>query len=498
MATAATRPAMYHPNGQYADVIDRLPPHSIEAEEATIGSCLIDPAAIERVAAILRDEDAPFYIVKNQWVWDAGLALYQRGEPIDFVTITRELTARGQIDELGGPAYISHLINVVPTAMHAEGYARIVIDHATRRRLLDAASYLAQAAYDESELATITIDRAQRSLDTLKRSKAIGTHLTLHWAHEALEPQPPIDWIIGDDSRGLLTSGSVGLIAGDGGIGKTFAALDLCVAKAKGSAQWLGFALTPGPVLLVDEESGDRRLKRRLAEVMAGHNAPDHLPLAYITMAGLQLLDPAGPLMLDAAIEESGARLLVIDALIDVIGGSDENAATEMQPAFHALRVLAEKHQCAFLVLDHTNRAGSYRGTSHKKMAVDLLLIAERKKDSDTIEFTVEKARDIEPIKFAAVMNFAPGSFNLSPATPMEKQEHYSKGESYVIRFLQSRGGQAPLADIGARADSVSEKTALNLTRALVDKGITQRIDEGGKGDKAVYALTAKGRLINA
>src|SRR5512142_1907431 len=93
--------------------LDRMPPHSVEAEEAVLGSILIDPEAIYRVSGFLKAED--FYIVKNQWVWEAGLALHERREPIDFVTLTRELEARGQLAEIGGPAYISQLINGVPT-----------------------------------------------------------------------------------------------------------------------------------------------------------------------------------------------------------------------------------------------------------------------------------------------------------------------------------------------------------------------------------------------
>ena len=103
--------------------LDRLPPHSVEAEEAVLGSVLIDPEAIYRVSSFLKGDD--FYIVKNQWVWDACMALHERREPIDFVTITRELATRSQLDELGGPAYISHLINVVPTAIHAATHNRL-------------------------------------------------------------------------------------------------------------------------------------------------------------------------------------------------------------------------------------------------------------------------------------------------------------------------------------------------------------------------------------
>src|SRR5512135_764859 len=143
-------------------LIDRMPPHSIEAEEAVLGSVLIDPEAIYRVSSFLKADD--FYIVKNQWVWSACLALHERREPIDFVTITRELAARNQLDEIGGPAYISHLVNVVPTAIHAEGYGRIVERASLRRKLLGAASTIAQLAYEESEDVDEVVDRAEQAL----------------------------------------------------------------------------------------------------------------------------------------------------------------------------------------------------------------------------------------------------------------------------------------------------------------------------------------------
>ena len=140
----------------------RMAPHNVEAEESVLGSVLIDPEAIFRVSPFLRADD--FFIVKNGWVWDAFLKLHERREPIDFVTVCNEMEARGQLGEVGGPAYISHLINVVPTAIHAEGYGRIVERASLRRKLLGAASDIAQLAYEESEDVDEVIDRAEQAL----------------------------------------------------------------------------------------------------------------------------------------------------------------------------------------------------------------------------------------------------------------------------------------------------------------------------------------------
>jgi replicative DNA helicase len=109
----------------------RMAPHSVEAEEAVLGSVLIDPEAIFRVSPFLHGDD--FFIVKNGWVWDVLIRLHERREPIDFLTVCNELEARGQLAEVGGAAFISHLINVVPTAIHAEGYGRLVERTSLRR-----------------------------------------------------------------------------------------------------------------------------------------------------------------------------------------------------------------------------------------------------------------------------------------------------------------------------------------------------------------------------
>jgi len=134
----------------------------VEAEEALLGSLLIDPDAILRVAVILKTED--FYREKNGWIYETALALHERREPIDFLTICDELERRGQLDEVGGPAFITALINAVPSSIHAEYYARIVERAATRRRLIDAAGKIAALGYEEAEDVDEVVDRAEQVL----------------------------------------------------------------------------------------------------------------------------------------------------------------------------------------------------------------------------------------------------------------------------------------------------------------------------------------------
>ncbi len=142
--------------------VERLPPQNIEAEEAVLGAILIDPDAIIRIATILQPED--FYREKHGWIFEAALHLHDRREPIDFLTICDELERRGQLAEVGGPAFITSLINAVPTAIHVEHYARIVERTAIRRRLIEAAGQIAALAYREADDVEEVVDRAEEIL----------------------------------------------------------------------------------------------------------------------------------------------------------------------------------------------------------------------------------------------------------------------------------------------------------------------------------------------
>ncbi len=142
--------------------IERLPPQSTEAEEAVLGALLIDPEAIIRLTTILRPDD--FYREKHGWIYDAILALHERREPIDFLTVCDELENQVRLDEVGGPAFITSLINAVPTSIHAEHYARIVERTAIRRRLLDAAGQIAALAYQEADDVEEVVDRSEQIL----------------------------------------------------------------------------------------------------------------------------------------------------------------------------------------------------------------------------------------------------------------------------------------------------------------------------------------------
>ena len=128
--------------------------YNVEAEESVLGSMLIDPEALFRVAPFLVAND--FFIHRNRFVYEAIVRAAKDGG-VDFVSVSDYLERAGHLLTIGGAVYLSRLINCVPSAFRAEQYAKIVCDYSTRRGLIAAASTTAQAAYDLD----VNIDEAQ-------------------------------------------------------------------------------------------------------------------------------------------------------------------------------------------------------------------------------------------------------------------------------------------------------------------------------------------------
>ncbi len=122
-------------------------PQNIDAEEALLGSLMIDPGCAALIDPIVKAED--FYLQKHSWVYQAIMKLWKAGQPsTDYLLICNELSAKEQLDPIGGHAYIAQLINAVPSALNAESYAQEVAEMSYRRRLLNIATDLAKVAYD--------------------------------------------------------------------------------------------------------------------------------------------------------------------------------------------------------------------------------------------------------------------------------------------------------------------------------------------------------------
>jgi replicative DNA helicase len=138
---------------------ESLPPHDVDAEKAVTGSLLIDGESIFKVATFLRPED--FFTPENQWIYDVCFSLYQRNESIDQITVARELAQKGRLDEVGGAAYLSHLVSTVPTSLHVEHYAQIVSRLSVMRRLISAGSQISAIGYEADADVGIALSKAE-------------------------------------------------------------------------------------------------------------------------------------------------------------------------------------------------------------------------------------------------------------------------------------------------------------------------------------------------
>lgn len=149
-------------------MIDRVPPHNVEAEQAVLGAMLIKKEAIAEAIEILRPDD--FYRDAHRIVFEAMLELFQKNEPVDIVTVTEQLKKNDLLEKAGGIAFITALDNAVPTAANVVYHAKIVEEKAQLRNLINAATEIAGTAYEDTEDMAEIMDRAEkRILDVASR-----------------------------------------------------------------------------------------------------------------------------------------------------------------------------------------------------------------------------------------------------------------------------------------------------------------------------------------
>jgi replicative DNA helicase len=156
------------PTPSIKDVLDaevaggRVPPQNIEAESSLLGSILIEKDAIIKVADIVTADD--FYVDRHGTIYAAMVDLYEQRQPIDIVSLSNILSEAGELERIGGSAYITELTSAVPTAAHVIHYAGIVAHKATLRRLIAAASNISGYGYDEQTPLDQLLDKAEQTI----------------------------------------------------------------------------------------------------------------------------------------------------------------------------------------------------------------------------------------------------------------------------------------------------------------------------------------------
>lgn len=147
--------------------INNLPPQNIEAEKSTLGAILLDKESINRVIDFLRPED--FYQRSHQIIFENMLRLLEKREPIDILTLSNQLSDRGQEDNVGGAGYLTSLVNAVPTPSHIVHYAKIVERKKILRDLIDSAHHIISLGYQEEEDIENILDQAEQKLFSISQ-----------------------------------------------------------------------------------------------------------------------------------------------------------------------------------------------------------------------------------------------------------------------------------------------------------------------------------------
>jgi len=156
---------------------ETLPPYDLDAEEAVLGSLLIDSESITEIDTIVGAED--FFSEQNQFVFGACRNLFQRDEAINQITVAQELVRLGKLDESGGAAYLSHLVSMVPTSLHVRHYAQIVYRLATMRRLISAAGQIESIGYKADPDVDLSLTRAEDIIFKLRTRQGRGEFIPI-------------------------------------------------------------------------------------------------------------------------------------------------------------------------------------------------------------------------------------------------------------------------------------------------------------------------------
>jgi replicative DNA helicase len=224
--------------------VDRIPPNNLEAEMALLGSILVDKEMMATVSEIVQPSD--FYASLHEAIYVALYALYERGEPLDKVALAEELKNRGMLDKVGGMAYLTSLMDTVPTAASAEYYARIVREKSSLRSLIHAGTQITGLGFDSEEDVTGAIDRAEQIVyDVGNRSDKqafaavpsllLGVFQSLERRHEQKGDRTGVTSGFRDidDYTAGWQPGNLVILAARPAMGKTSMALNMAVAAAK-------------------------------------------------------------------------------------------------------------------------------------------------------------------------------------------------------------------------------------------------------------------------
>lgn len=246
--------------------IDRIPPHNLEAEMALIGSVLVDREIMGTVGEIVRPSD--FYAHVHETIYAVLMDLFDRGEPLDKITVAEALRTRDQLDKVGGLPYLSTLMDTVQTAASAKYYAQIVREKSVLRSLIHAGTQITQLGYEAEEDVETALDASEQLVYTIGERQMSGSFVPI--SRMMKQAFDHIDFLFNrrgertgittgirdiDEITTGLQPGNFVIVAARPGMGKTSFALNMAVAAARESNT---------PIAFFSLEMSDAELVQRL------------------------------------------------------------------------------------------------------------------------------------------------------------------------------------------------------------------------------------------
>ncbi len=392
---------------------ERLLPHDIDAEEAVIGSLLIDGTAIYQIATLLQPSN--FYSERNAQIFSACLALYQRNEAINQITLAQELDRQGKLEPCGGAAYLSHLISIVPTSLDIEHYAQIVFRLSVMRYLIEAGNQIAAIGYAADPNVDASLSRAEDILFKLRQGRftrdlvPIRQVLDIYFEDTIsipatemgrVEPVPHVlsGFTALDEFLGGFHHSDLVIAAGRPSMGKTSLALNI----ARNAAVDYGAC-----VALFSMEMARESLVMRLLSSESGVNLRQVRLGLHTEAEERRIMEATGvlaeaPIYIDDSPQlrvvemrskarrlhyERGVNLIIVDYLqLMQAEGRVENRVQEISYISRSLKGIARELNVPVIAVSQLSRAVEWRA-SHKPQLSDLRESGSIEQDADVVIF---------------------------------------------------------------------------------------------------------------
>lgn len=397
----------------------KLPPQNIEAEQSLLGALLIDKDAIVQISEILH----PGYFYRTEQhgsIYEAMQSLFERREPIDLVTLTEELKKLGTYDKVGGSAYLTTLVNIVPTSAHVENYAKIIKSHAVRRNLIAQSTKLIERAYDEGGLVEDLLEQAEAGIFSLSQEHVSRDFIpikdALTQSFDRLDELQkssgklrgvPTGYRDLDSKLAGMQQSNLIILAARPGQGKTSFAINIAQNVAVNSGLPTGiFSLEMSQEELVDRllvgQADIDAWKLKTGKLDEKDFDKLSLAMGELAEAPIYIDDTPGISLAEMRTKarrlqiEHGLKFLIVDYLQLIHGRNLENRVQEVSEISQGLKNLARELKIPVLAISQLSRAVEARGSRRPQLA-DLRESGAIEQDADVVMFIYREDPDEHP-----------------------------------------------------------------------------------------------------